>query len=343
MSQKVLVTGATGHLGQTLCRLLIDNGYEVIAGVRKKTGDVRASRLMAMGAELLELDVLQPKLLQNCLQGIQGIFHLAAVYQFAGNYSSQMIKDTAINGTLNVLTAAKNAGVAHVVMTSSTVAVGSDTVNGNQLDESNWNTNTHEPYAIAKTYAELEAFKFSEQHDLQINTICPAAIIGPNFENHTPTTLPIELAMTGGLKAIPPLSFSFVDVRDVALAHLLAYEKSSKSSRYIASGNFKTMAEMVDAIKNIDPDLKTPNFLLPKLLLPLVPQLDWLSNALFGTPRFATRDFINEFGNTEPRFSTEKIERDLNWSARPFEQSIEDTVNWIKKKQNSVKPQVVYS
>ena len=341
MNKKVFVTGATGHLGQTLCPLLIANGYQVLAGVRKRVGDSRAARLAAIGAKLVELDVLKPALLKDNLADVDCVFHLAAIYQFAGNHTHQQIKKTAINGTLNVLAATKSAGVTNVIMTSSTVAVGSNAPAGRQLNESNWNTTTHEPYAIAKTVAELEAYKYCEVNDIKLNTICPAAIIGPNFENHTPTTLPVELALTGKLKAIPPLAFSFVDVRDVAKAHLLAYEKSSVSGRYIASSHYKTMTQMVDTIRLIAPDIQTPRLNLPKAILPALPFIDAMSNKILGTPRFATKEFVKEFGYGEAKFSNKKLSDQLGWQPRSFEESMEDTINWIitKNKQIALQPQ----
>lgn len=328
MSASVLITGATGHLGQVLTRLLVSQGYKVVAGVRCLSGDRRVDVLRELGVEIAEVDILKPESLHTAMAGIDGVFHLAAVYSFTS--ANDTLRMTAVEGTLNVLRAARAAGVTRVVMTSSTTAVGSHAAGGHALDESHWNHNTLEPYARAKTEAEWSALMFAKQQQMTLATIVPAAIIGPGFWIHTPSTQPLDLALKGDLKVIPPLEFSFVDVRDVAQAHLLAFEQKAEG-RFIVSGEYCSMSELMRQVKQAEPKAKTPSISLPKVFLPLLPFLDYLSNILWRTPRFATPAFVREFGGKEPRFSSAKIQQQLGWQPRPFSESVRDTLVWIQQ------------
>ncbi len=329
--KKVLVTGANGHLGFNIVKLLVNQGYQVRATVRNLSDPAKAGHLKPLGVELAEANLMRPESLEKVMAGIEGLFQVAAVYATVARDPQKEIVDPSVVGGLNVLKAAHRAGVQKVVFTSSVAAIGSVPLGAPPRDESFWNERAIDPYTRAKTIAEKRAWEYAEKNNLKLVTILPSAIIGPGFYRHTPSTLLFELLLRGKVPFVLPMSMGLVDVRDCAQAHLLAYENPQAQGRYITSAWFASVGEIFQIIRGIDPGIKTPSMQLPAKLMGILPALDWLGNKLTGTPRFATREFIAEYGGRALNCSSEKVRRDLGWTPMNLTQSLQDTLIWIRR------------
>lgn len=330
--KKVLVTGANGHLGYNVTRLLLEHGYAVRASVRNSRDAARTGHLAPLGVEIVEADVLLPNTLVSAMDGVDGVFHVAAVYDITARNPEKNVREPNVTGTLNVLRAAKSAGVRRLVLTSSTTAVGNDARDGEALTEEQWNESAVEPYARSKVEAERLAWQFSRDNGIDIVTILPAAMLGPGFFRHTPTTQSFEQLLLGKIPFVLPLSFSFVDVRDVARAHIAAYENEAVSGRYIVSDRFCSLKELFETVHRLYPRVKLPSKEFPAAMLRVVPFLDWMSNVIAKTPRFATAEFVKEYACHRPVFSSARTRKELGWRPQvSFEQSVRDTVEWINR------------
>ena len=142
MQGLVVVTGANGHIGNNLCRQLLERGYNVRGTVRSM------DKAPNLDMEFVEADVLEKEGWDKVLEGASGLFHLATIYATSGD--GQLILDTANKGTEIVFKAAAKAGISRIVYTSSVAAIGSSP-KGVVKDESNWNENFSLPYTQAKT------------------------------------------------------------------------------------------------------------------------------------------------------------------------------------------------
>jgi len=328
--KKILVTGANGHLGYNLTRLLVDGGYQVRVSVRDKNNSEKTKHLQNLGVEIVEADIMNPQTLKKAMREVDGVFQVAAVYNLTAKNPERDVKYPIITGGLNVLEAAKEEGVRKVVFTSSIVALGTVASGDLPLTEESWNDRAIEPYAQAKTEAEKRAWEFAAKNQLNMVAILPSAMTGPGFYRHTPSTVGFERLLRGQVPFILPLTLEFVDVRDVARAHILAYENDRASGRYIASHSSLSMADLYKMIQEIDPEIKIPSRTLPQGLLTMVPLLDWLGNKLTNMPRFATREFIKEYGYREQSVSNSRAKTELGWELIPLQESIRDTVAWVK-------------
>ena len=125
-TRPVLVTGANGHLGYNVVRALLARGYSVRAGVRDPHDMTKVAPLIAAGALPVAAELLAPSALARAADGVQGVFHAAAVVQMWANDPDVEIIRPIVDGTRNVLEAAHRAGVKRVVLTSSIAAVGVD-------------------------------------------------------------------------------------------------------------------------------------------------------------------------------------------------------------------------
>ena len=155
--ENVLVTGANGHIGFALSKALVERGYNVRASVRDKTDPNLVSHLSSLDVEIVELDLMQPETIEAAMNGIEGLFQVAAVYKSWARDPEEEIINPSIIGGINALKAARNANVKKVIFTSSTAAVGRSGPGGRALTEADWNSASKHPYSYAKTEAERRA------------------------------------------------------------------------------------------------------------------------------------------------------------------------------------------
>ncbi|MBI3395183.1 MAG: NAD-dependent epimerase/dehydratase family protein, partial [Spirochaetia bacterium] len=311
--KSVLVTGANGHVGYNIVALLSRKGYKVRAGVRGAGDPLKVKPLRDLGVDIIELDIMKPDTLRQAMKGVDGVFQVAAVYQLVSKNPQTDIIDPAVIGGLNVLEAAHAAKVKKVIFTSSTAAIGTNAPSGRDLDESDWNDEAVEPYLVAKTQAEHKAWDFAEKSGLNLVCINPSGIIGPGFYRHTPTTTMFEMTLRQKIPVCVPFGFCYVDVRDVAEAHVLAFENKKAQGRYIAADGFYKMSDLMKITTEIMPGLKVPTRTLPPALMPAALLFDWLGNVIAGAPRQLSKAVIDEYTNSEQRVSSERARRELGW------------------------------
>lgn len=325
-----LVTGANGHVGSTLVKALVDRGYRVRATVRSLADPARTSMLRALGdVELRAADVRHTSQLREAMDGIDTLFHVAAVYDIVGRVPAQEILDSACLGTENALRAAKAAGVSHVVLTSSTVTLPQTAAGAPPVTESDWRTDLRETYARAKVESEQLAWRLSDELRIPLATILPAAVIGPGFARNTPTINIVLAAQMGMFRfGAPNGNYPFVDSRDLAEAHVRAAERRATGRFIVAYEDIPSFEALVRLLGRIDPRVKPPMMVLPTALAPFLPLYDALSHGLFGTPRIATPDAIAmAVSGLVWNYTTARARRELDWTPQvPLEHSLRDTL-----------------
>ncbi|MCJ8322704.1 MAG: NAD-dependent epimerase/dehydratase family protein [Rhizobiales bacterium] len=327
---KIVVTGANGHVGITIVKQLVEAGYQVRATVRNKNDEFKTKRLSALGVEIVEADLLDSASLAKAFAGCDGLFQVAAGYKLASKDPERDIIRPAIEGAENTLRAAKQAGIKKVIFTSSVAAIGT-TTGDKPLDETAWNDGAKETYTISKNRAERLAWKLADELDLNLVTILPCAIIGPNFMTHTPSTFLFQKIADGKLPIIPPIELSFVDVRDVAAAHILAYENADAKGRYIVSQGNYSFADIIAKIGKFAPKLKLPSVHAPRFIIPILPLFDWLEHKFTGSMRVMTRGILKEYmGDEKQLLSAQKAMNELGWKPRAVEITLADTLEWIQ-------------
>ncbi len=325
----VAVTGAAGHVGHTLCKQLRRRGYSVL-GLVRSLDDARAAELRALGVELREADVLAPPSIHRALEGklIYGLFHTAAPFKLWARDEQREIVEPMVTGTLNVLRAAEAAGVSRLVYTSAGGAAGHDATGRDALDEGDWNRDRKSAYLLGKTEAEERVWEFAGRRDLDVVSVLPTAILGPYFFRHTPVTRLFEDVVDGRLPLLPQFAHSWVDVRDVARAQILLFESASAKGRYIVSATYRSWRSILEDVRRIDPGVRVPPP-LPRAALPLLPLLDGLRARFLGSERTLTRAVVDELDGKEPRYSSDRLAREVGFRPIDFEQTLADTLRWL--------------
>jgi len=330
---RVLVTGANGHLGFNLVKLLVERGYRVRAGVRSVLDAAKTDHLRPLGVELVEADLDRPASLAAAAEGTGGVFHVAAPVRMIADDPEREIVEPTVRGGLEMLRAARAAGVKKVVFTSSIAAVGVTCARDRRLTEDDWNTTAEHPYIRAKTEAEKAAWVFARESGLNLVVVNPGTILGPGFHRHTPSTELVAMILRRRPPVALPFGSSYVDARDAARAHVLAYENPAAAGRYLAvNGPFVPMAGLMRLVHETEPSVRADPVELPGWVLQGVVLLDWLGHVVLGRSRRLTRSMLREFARTYVCFSHEKAARELGWQPMDFARCVADTVAWIREK-----------
>ena len=237
----ICVTGASGFIGAQIVAGLLEKGYQVRGTVRSLNSpgkyDFLTSLPEAKGKlELSEGHLLEKGCYEEAISGCTAVIHTASPHTMHVENPQRDLVDPAVEGTLNVLTScAKANSVQRVVLTSSMAAISDEPVEGKLFTEKDWNeqsTLTRNPHYLSKVAAEKAAWDFMKTSDngFDLVVINPYTVIGPSLCPSLNTSNQIiRDLLTGVYPALFNLSFGFVDVRDVADAHILAVENSQGS------------------------------------------------------------------------------------------------------------------
>jgi len=237
---RVFLTGATGFVGANLARLLLAEGYQVRALVRPSSS---RAVLRDLDLEFVEGDLLAPDL-AALMQGCAVLFHVAAHYSL-WQRDRQLLEQSNVLGTRNILAAARAAGVERTVYTSSVAAIGVRP-GGRAADESYQSPPERliGAYKQSKYWAEQEARQAAAAGQ-DVVIVNPSTPIGPWDSKPTPTGETILRFLRGQMPAYVNTGLNFIDVRDVARGHLLALEKGRSGERYILGHQNWTLAEFL--------------------------------------------------------------------------------------------------
>ncbi|PRQ54799.1 putative cinnamyl-alcohol dehydrogenase [Rosa chinensis] len=273
-AQKVVVsvTGASGYIASWLVKLLLQRGYTVKASVRDPNDKKKTEHLLALdGAkerlQLFKADLLEEGSFDSLVDGSVAVFHTASPFYHNPNDPQVELIDPALKGTLNVLrSCVKVPSIKRVVITSSMAAVafnGKPVAPDVIIDES-WFSDpafceqSKAWYMLSKTLAEEAAWKFAKEKGIDIVTINPGLVIGPLLQPTLNTSVEPILKLINGAEKFPNTTYRFVDVRDVANAHILAFENPSASGRYCLVGSVTHCSEIVKILRHIFPALSLP-------------------------------------------------------------------------------------
>lgn len=334
----VLVTGASGFIASHIIRELLSRGYRVRGSVRSLAKEKDFAHLRALpGAERLELfeaDLLTDGAFDEAARGCHYVMHTASPYMLEATDPQRDLVEPAVKGTRSVLVSCKKAAtVQRVVLTSSMASITDEPEGNHVLTEEDWNTKStleRNPYYLSKTLAEKEGWKFvaEESTKFDLVVINPFLVIGPSYSPgiNTSNQLFIDL-LQGTYPGIMNLTWGFVDVRDVALAHVMAMETPAAKGRYLCAAETISMREVVALLdgKGWGEGRK-----LPKLGLDCAIGDFTVKVSSYLQPR-GVGSYLRTHVGRVPRFDHGKIQRDLGLSFRKVEQSILDTVEDLKK------------
>ncbi|XP_073271344.1 phenylacetaldehyde reductase-like [Primulina huaijiensis] len=268
----VCVTGASGYIASWLVKFLLRRGYTVRASVRDPNDPKKTQHLLALDGAKERLQLTKANLLEEgsfdaVVDGCDGVFHTASPSYHAVTDPQAELIDPAVKGTLNVLgSCSKTSSVKRVVLTSSMAAVA---FNGKPrspevvIDETWWSDpefcrQMQQWYVLSKTLAEDAAWKFVKEKGIDMVTINPAMVIGPLLQPTLNTSSAAILNLVNGADTYPNATFGWVNVKDVANAHILAFENPLASGRYCMVESVMHYSEIVKILRELYPTFHLP-------------------------------------------------------------------------------------
>ncbi|WCJ44768.1 NAD(P)-binding Rossmann-fold superfamily protein [Euphorbia peplus] len=305
--ESVCVTGATGFVASWLIKLLLSKGYTVHGTVRDPGDEKKVAHLLKLEGAFEKLKLFQAELLdydalRDAIRGCNGVFHVASPLPSSSVQNPQVeLIEPAVKGTLNVLNACVEVKVKRAIVVSSGAAV---SMNPNWpkdqvKDETCWSDIEFQKklnnwYGVSKTEAESVAMEFGQQTGLDVVRVCPVLVLGPILQStaNSSTSFLLRQLKAEGQKSKESRLQKIVDVRDVAEALVLAYEKPEAEGRYICAGHMIMAKDLIEKLKTLFPQYEYPSF-------------------------------IEE--HEEPKMSSEKLKK-LGWSCRPLEETLIDSI-----------------
>src|SRR5438128_4867538 len=254
-----LVTGANGHLGTNLCRLLVARGEPVRAMIRPSADP---APLAGLDLEIVRGDIMDPASTARALEGCGRVYHTAAGFLMWSRDPERDIIRPSVEGTRTVLEAAARAGVEKVVYTSSSGTIGHAGSPDALFDETRANTEPHTHYLRGKIAAQREAFAIAGRTGLAVTSIHPGLILGPRFWKPSESVAQIVQFVNRGAPVYFDGGFSVVDVEDVARGAILAMEKGRSGEKYILAGENVTVKQLFDLMAELT-GLTAPAVKLP--------------------------------------------------------------------------------
>lgn len=340
--ERVAVTGATGFLGGHITTQLLSKGYTVHATVR--SGKVnQASYLRSAATEgelrLFEADLTVDGAFDEAFTDCDAVLHVSSPLTMHARNPVKEVIEPAVNGTLNVLRTCLKHGVKKVVLTSSFSAIHCQqpqkVIDGMHTHtEEDWSDEFSEnfvPYSYSKMIAEKATWQFVEDHQadnvFELIVINPTILIGPALsEGVSQSVQGILDVIDGKFFGIIDMVLAFVDVRDVAAAHILALENPSARGRFLCCAQDGGQMKMRGLIRM----LKEYGFKPPDMDLshPVVTQMIKLLTRLMDGQM---GQFVRHALGQNYRISNRKIREELGCSFRPVEESVKDTLDDLVK------------
>jgi dihydroflavonol-4-reductase len=325
---RVFVTGATGFLGSHVARALIEQGAELRLLVRASS-DLR--NVADLNAERVTGDLRDAATYAKALAGCDCVFHVAADYRLWVRDPQEMYRSN-VEGTRQLLSAARNNGVRRVVYTSSVATMGFGT-NGHaaHLPDEESPVSLADMighYKRSKFMAEEVAFEAARSGQ-DVVIVNPTTPVGERDVKPTPTGRIVLDFLKRKFPAYVETGLNLVDATECARGHIQALEKGKSGERYILGGENLTLKQILDRLAAIT-GLKSPTVKLPYVFALATGVVDeMVTGRLLGREPRATIDAVR-MGRKMMFVSSAKAERGLGWRVVPVDAALQRAVEWFR-------------
>jgi len=318
---RVLVTGATGKVGNAVARRLAERGDEVVALVRDEG---RARDVLPPEVGLARGDVGDPASIRDGAAGAQGVFNCMGIYEQWLPDKETFERVNAI-GALNVIVASRQAGVERVVHTSTYDVFDAErggTAREDRVAEHPKGT----AYERSKQRAE-ELVLGEARHGIEVVIVNPSAVYGPGPWAGAGVDRVLRDAIRGRLPAVPPGGMTLTYVDDVAAGHLAAFDRGRPGERYILADGYGTNREICESAVETAGRGRVPRTLPVPVAKLLAAAGEGVSRVIRRPPLLARGQL--EFLLWEARADSAKARDELGFAPIPWSEGIPRTVRWM--------------
>jgi dihydroflavonol-4-reductase len=325
----ILVTGATGFIGWHLARQLLERGQQVRALVRDPTSSARALTELEgidIGLEIVRGDLRDQDSLRSAVEGCGVVYHVAADYRLWARRPEEMYRSN-VDGTRNLLAAARKAGVERCVYTSTVGCIG---MRSGELGSEDTPAGLNEmqgPYKRSKFLAEKIALEFAGE-GFPVIIVNPTAPVGDHDFRPTPTGKIVVDFLRGAMPAYLDTGLNVVYVGDVAAGHLLACERGRTGERYILGGENLTLHEIFGKLEALT-GMPAPKLRIPYAVAYAAGMASTSWAAVTGKEPRAPLDGVR-MARKKMWVRHDKAARELGYSARPAVEALRRAAEWFQ-------------
>ncbi len=321
---KCFVTGATGHIGNVLVKELYHLGHQVTSLVLPKD-DIQ---IIDPYTDIIYGNILDYQFLKDNIVDYDIVFHLAGIVEI-GSGKKKLLFKINVEGTKNIVKACQENKIKKLLYTSSVHALrelpkGEDMFEPTMFDSKLVKGN----YAKSKALATNAVFT-QNCEDLETIIVCPSGVIGPYDYQLSNTGQMFLDYLMGRLTAYIKGSYNFVDVRDVVDGIIKAANKGKDKNIYLLSGNNISVKELLDMIATISGRKKVKARLWYWFILIMSYFAELYYKIRRQKPLFTHYSIMVLRSNH--LFSYEKAQKELGYMVRPIENTVVDTLNFMKE------------
>lgn len=315
------VTGANGHIGNTLVRLLLARGWQVRAGVHGAD-----EALDGLDCERVAIEVTDAASLPPLFEGADVVFHLAAVISIDGDRGG-LVTRVNVEGAENVARAAHAAGARRMVHVCSIHAFEPHPADAVVDEDRDRAFESPRAYDRSKALGERAVRAVGQETGLEVVIVHPTGVIGPNdYARSRMGRVLLDLAWRR-LPTLVPGGFDWVDVRDVAEGTLAAASRGRPQTSYLLSGRWASVAELASVASGIT-GVAPPRMTTPRWLINMAVPFS------VGWGRLRRREPLFTFESIEalrnyPQISHARAVDELGYAARPIRETIHDAYAWF--------------
>jgi dihydroflavonol-4-reductase len=316
-----LVTGASGFVGWHVARLLIERSHQVRALVRA------SSTIPDLDVERVTGDLRDPASLASAASGCGLVFHVAADYRLWSKNPRELYQSN-VEGTRNMLSAARAAGVERFVYTSTVGCIG---VPSGGIGDENQPVSLRDmagDYKRSKFLAEQVALEFA-RGGFPVVIVNPTAPMGDHDFKPTPTGQIVLDFLKGAMPAYIDTGLNVVNVHDVALGHLLACENGQVGERYILGSENLTLSQILQELARIT-GRKAPTVKLPYSVAWAAGIVTTAWAHLTGVAPRVPLEAVR-MAKKKMWVSHEKAARELGYSPCPATSALADAAKWFAR------------
>lgn len=319
----VLVTGATGHLGNVLVRALLAQGESVRVLVYPTEPRDPISDL---SVEVFPGDVTDPDSLRRAFTGIDSVFHLAGMVSILPDHP-ELLEKVNVEGTRNVVSICLEKKIRRLVYTSSIHAL-ADLPEGTVITEAvPFSPETaYGEYGKSKARASLEVLS-GISRGLDAVIVCPTGVIGPYDWRPSRMGRLLLKTFVKGFQGIPEGYYDFVDVRDIAEGEILAWKHGKTGETYILAGeriNLKAYLKLIYSAAG----RKISIIPLPLWFCKIGAFFSFLFYKISGKDPLITKESL-DIVKSNSNISSDKAKKTIGFSSRPIIDTVRDSLKWF--------------
>lgn len=323
----ILVTGGTGLVGAHLLRALVEQGAKIRAtyrtdsslnATRKVFGYTRKDPEADMATiEWVKADLFDPVDLAEVMEGVETVFHCAAVVSFQPGDKRAMLEGNP-KMTRLLVNAALEEGVSEFIHVSSVAALGAPAKGGVTNENSDWKDSpNNSTYSESKYAAELEVWRGMEE-GLNVGVVNPTIILGPG--NWKSGSSKFFHTFHKGFRFYTEGQTGFVDVEDVVTALLKVKEQKAYGRRFLLVGENVKYKQLFDWITE-EYGVKSPDILPPNWLMETLWRVEWLRSKLTGSEPLVTKETTHSARRTAA-YSNQRAVEELGMTFTPIRETV---------------------